>query len=62
MLCEENDVIFIGPTAAQIEAVGDKLRARQQAVATQVPVVPGGAVADAGRRARRWPNSSARRC
>jgi acetyl-CoA carboxylase, biotin carboxylase subunit len=44
MLCEENQVAFIGPTAAQISAVGDKLRARQQAVATQVPVVPGGAV------------------
>jgi acetyl-CoA carboxylase biotin carboxylase subunit len=43
-LCEENQVTFIGPTSAQIEAVGDKLRARQQAVATQVPVVPGGAV------------------
>jgi len=45
MLCEENQVTFIGPTAAQILAVGDKLRARQQAVATQVPVVPGGPVA-----------------
>jgi acetyl-CoA carboxylase biotin carboxylase subunit len=45
MLCEENDVTFIGPTAAQIATVGDKLRARQQAVATQVPVVPGGPVA-----------------
>jgi acetyl-CoA carboxylase biotin carboxylase subunit len=45
MLCEENSVIFIGPTAAQISAVGDKLRARQQAVATQVPVVPGGEIA-----------------
>jgi acetyl-CoA carboxylase biotin carboxylase subunit len=45
MLCEENRVTFIGPTAAQISAVGDKLRARQQAVTTQVPVVPGGAVA-----------------
>jgi acetyl-CoA carboxylase biotin carboxylase subunit len=44
MLCEENDVTFIGPTAAQIAVVGDKLRARQQAVATQVPVVPGGPV------------------
>jgi acetyl-CoA carboxylase biotin carboxylase subunit len=44
-LCEENGVIFIGPTAAQIEAVGDKLRARAEAEAAQVPVVPGGAVA-----------------
>jgi acetyl-CoA carboxylase, biotin carboxylase subunit len=43
-LCEEQGVIFIGPTAAQIEAVGDKLRARAAAEAVQVPVVPGGAV------------------
>ena len=44
-LCESSDVIFIGPTAAQIEAVGDKLRARSEAEAASVPVVPGGAVA-----------------
>jgi acetyl-CoA carboxylase biotin carboxylase subunit len=43
-MCEENGVIFIGPTAAQIEAVGDKLRARAEAEAANVPVVPGGAV------------------
>ena len=43
-LCESNDVIFIGPTAAQIESVGDKLRARSEAQAANVPVVPGGAV------------------
>ncbi|HJS92422.1 MAG TPA: acetyl-CoA carboxylase biotin carboxylase subunit [Steroidobacteraceae bacterium] len=42
--CEEHGLIFIGPTAAQIEAVGDKLRARAQAQATQVPVIPGAAV------------------
>jgi acetyl-CoA carboxylase biotin carboxylase subunit len=42
-LCEEQGVIFIGPTAAQIEAVGDKLRARSEAQAAEVPVVPGGA-------------------
>jgi acetyl-CoA carboxylase biotin carboxylase subunit len=43
-LCEEHGVIFIGPTADQIEAVGDKLRARAAAEAASVPVVPGGAV------------------
>ena len=42
-LCEENGVIFIGPTSAQIDAVGDKLRARAEAIAAAVPVVPGGA-------------------
>jgi acetyl-CoA carboxylase biotin carboxylase subunit len=43
-LCESSGVVFIGPTAAQIEAVGDKLRARAEAEAAQVPVVPGCAV------------------
>ncbi len=44
MLCEEQGVAFIGPTAAQIAAVCDKLRARTHAVSAQVPVVPGGPV------------------
>lgn len=42
---EAEGVVFIGPTAAQIEAVGDKLRARAEAEAADVPVVPGGPVA-----------------
>lgn len=42
--CEQEGVIFIGPTAAQIEAVGDKLRARAEAEAAAVPTAPGGAV------------------
>ena len=46
-LCEEEAVVFIGPTAAQIEAVGDKLRARAEAIAAEVPVVPGGPVGSA---------------
>jgi acetyl-CoA carboxylase biotin carboxylase subunit len=40
-LCEAKGVVFIGPIAAQIEAVGDKLRARLEAEAAGVPVVPG---------------------
>jgi acetyl-CoA carboxylase biotin carboxylase subunit len=43
-LCEQQGVIFIGPTADQIESVGDKLRARAAAEAASVPVVPGGAI------------------
>jgi len=43
-VCEQEGMIFIGPTAAQIEAVGDKLRARAEAEAAGVPTAPGGAV------------------
>jgi acetyl-CoA carboxylase, biotin carboxylase subunit len=42
--CREAGVIFIGPTEAQLEAVGDKLKARSHAIAAGLPVVPGGAV------------------
>jgi acetyl-CoA carboxylase, biotin carboxylase subunit len=45
--CEQHDIIFVGPTAAQIASVGDKLRARAAARAADIPVVPGGAVAGA---------------
>lgn len=47
-LCEEENLIFIGPTSAQIEAVGDKLRARAEAEAAGVPTAPGGAVETVG--------------
>jgi acetyl-CoA carboxylase biotin carboxylase subunit len=47
-MCEDEGLTFIGPTAAQIEAVGDKLRARAEAEAAGVPVAPGGAAATAG--------------
>ena len=43
-LCEAEGVVFIGPTSAQIEAVGDKLRARAEAEAAGVPTAPGGPV------------------
>ena len=44
-LCEKEGLCFIGPTAEQIDAVGDKLRARTEAAAAGVPLVPGGPVA-----------------
>jgi acetyl-CoA carboxylase biotin carboxylase subunit len=47
-VCEQEAVIFIGPTAAQIEAVGDKLRARAEAEAAGVPTAPGGAAENVG--------------
>jgi acetyl-CoA carboxylase biotin carboxylase subunit len=42
-LCATAGVVFIGATAEQILAVGDKLRARAEAQTADVPVVPGGA-------------------
>ena len=43
--CEKHGLAFIGPTASQIAAVGDKVRARAEALAADVPVVPGGPIA-----------------
>jgi acetyl-CoA carboxylase biotin carboxylase subunit len=45
--CEEAGLVFIGPTAAQLEAVGDKLAARASAAAAGLPVAAGGPVTGA---------------
>jgi acetyl-CoA carboxylase biotin carboxylase subunit len=42
--CEDNNLIFIGPTAQQIEQVGNKLEARRCAEEAEVPIAPGGQV------------------
>jgi acetyl-CoA/propionyl-CoA carboxylase biotin carboxyl carrier protein len=39
--CEKAGVVFIGPPVAAIEAMGDKIRAKQTVMAAGVPVVPG---------------------
>ncbi|MGY1616989.1 biotin carboxylase N-terminal domain-containing protein [Geodermatophilus sp. SYSU D00691] len=39
--CEKAGVVFIGPPVAAIEAMGDKIRAKQTVSAAGVPVVPG---------------------
>ena len=43
-LCEQERLVFIGPSSAQIDAVGDKVRARLEAEAAGVPTLPGGPV------------------
>ena len=40
-MCARNDIKFIGPSAEQLRAFGDKSRAREIAVLCNVPVVPG---------------------
>jgi acetyl-CoA carboxylase, biotin carboxylase subunit len=44
--CAGAGLVFIGPTADQLAAVGDKLTARRHAAAAGLPVAPGGEVED----------------
>ena len=39
--CEKNGIKFIGPTVQNLREFGDKTSARQLAIASNVPVVPG---------------------
>ena len=40
-LCEDNEIIFVGPKSSTIAKLGDKLEARRTAVKAGLPVVPG---------------------
>ena len=40
--CEAAGLVFVGPTVAQLAAVGDKLSARARAADAGLPVLPGG--------------------
>ncbi len=50
-IVEEHSIAFIGPTAAHIRLMGDKVTAKQSVAELGIPVVPGsdGAVADLAR-------------
>lgn len=39
--CEEEGIIFIGPRSEQLDMFGDKVKARQQALLAEIPVIPG---------------------
>jgi acetyl-CoA carboxylase biotin carboxylase subunit len=40
-LCEENNIVFIGPSYKSIEMLGDKAAAKETMAAAGVPVIPG---------------------
>jgi acetyl-CoA carboxylase biotin carboxylase subunit len=39
--CEENDLVFVGPTPETIDTMGDKVRAKETVAAAGLPLVPG---------------------
>ncbi|MEH7120435.1 pyruvate carboxylase [Neobacillus vireti] len=39
--CEEEGIIFIGPTSNHLDMFGDKVKARRQAELADIPVIPG---------------------
>ncbi|MFB7156740.1 pyruvate carboxylase [Lysinibacillus sp. NPDC056232] len=39
--CEEEGIVFIGPTSKHLDMFGDKVKARAQAIAAGIPVIPG---------------------
>jgi acetyl-CoA carboxylase, biotin carboxylase subunit len=41
-ICNDHDIKFIGPTADMINAMGDKITAKEMMIKAGVPVVPGG--------------------
>lgn len=55
--CEDAGIVFVGPTAAQLELFGAKHTARAAAEAAGVPLAPGPASCLICR--RRWPRRSA---
>lgn len=39
--CEEEGIIFVGPKSHHLDIFGDKVKAREQAILAQIPVIPG---------------------
>jgi pyruvate carboxylase len=39
--CEEEGIIFIGPKSDHLDMFGDKVKAREQAIKANIPVIPG---------------------
>lgn len=39
--CQKNGIVFIGPTADIMNAMGDKIASKQMAISADVPIIPG---------------------
>ncbi len=53
-MVEEHGITFIGPTAAQMRKMGDKISARQAAIEAGIPVTPGSPSLDTLEDAKKW--------
>ena len=53
-MVEEHGITFIGPTAAQMRKMGDKITARQAAIEAGIPVTPGSPSLDTLEVAKKW--------
>ncbi len=53
-MVEEHGITFIGPTAAQMRKMGDKITARQAAIEAGIPVTPGSPSLDTLEEAKKW--------
>lgn len=53
-MVEEHGITFIGPKPEQIRMMGDKLRAREAAVASGLPVIPGSPALKSVDEAKKW--------
>ncbi len=58
-ICGEHGIKFIGPTPAMINAMGDKITAKETMIKAGVPVVPGGGgLLESLMKQRIWPMRS----
>lgn len=53
-MVEEHGITFIGPKAEQIRMMGDKLKAREAAIASGLPVIPGSPALEDVAAAKKW--------
>ncbi len=55
-MVEEHGITFIGPKPEQIRTMGDKLKARETAIASGLPIIPGSPALPDVETAKQWAN------